>query len=160
MEHKYIKSKAAVIVNELVWITLISSSSAPASFIKARSISNLTSSTTKVVWGDIIKVKDTIVTLDYFQGTIVPIVQETSIRHDVKDKMECYGWTNPDSGPTFYETGNCTMYSKRIVGPLIREMIGDTIKIYSLTVFSCNGSNFLGNRGDRRVRDSISVIIK
>ena len=51
----------------------------------------------------------------------------------------------------FNETGNCTMYSKRIVGPLIREMIGDTIKIYSLTVFGC--------KKDRRVRDSISVII-
>ena len=98
-------------------------------------------------------------TLDYFQGTIVPIVQETFIRHDVKDKMECYGWANPDSGPTFYETGNCTMYSKRIVGPLIREMIGDTIKIYSLTVFGCNENISIGYRGDRRVRDSISVII-
>ena len=110
--------------------------------------------------GDIIKVKDTIVTLDYFQGTIIPIVQETSIRHDVKDKMECYGWTNPDSGPTFYETGNCTMYSKRIVGPLIREMIGDTIKIYSETYFDCGQQKPGINFGQKpTVRDSISVII-
>ena len=102
--------------------------------------------------GDIIKVKDTIVTLDYFQGTIIPVVQETYITHDVKDKMECYGWTNPGSGPTFNETGNCAMYSKRIVGPLIKEMVGDTIKIYSETIFSC--------KRDKRVRDSISVIIR
>ena len=50
--------------------------------------------------GNPIKLRDTIVTLDYFQGTIQGIVQETSIYHDVKDKMECYGWDEPFSGPT------------------------------------------------------------
>ena len=54
--------------------------------------------------GDIIKVRDTTVTLDYFQGQIQPIVQETSIYHDVKDKMECFGWTNPTSGNTPLQT--------------------------------------------------------
>ncbi|MDB9780076.1 hypothetical protein OAB54_07545 [Flavobacteriaceae bacterium] len=103
--------------------------------------------------GNIIKVRDTTVTLDYFQGEIIPVVQETSIYHDVKDKMECYGWRNPKSGPTFSETGNCILYSKRIVGPLIRKMIGDTLKIYSETYFDC-GMN------SESVRDSISVIIK
>ena len=102
--------------------------------------------------GNIIKVRDTTVTLDYFQGEIIPVVQETSIYHDVKDKMECYGWDNPNSGPTFYETGNCTLYSKRIIGPLITEMIGDTIKVFSETFFDCGESS-------KVVRDSISVII-
>ena len=102
--------------------------------------------------GNIIKVRDTTVTLSYFQGEIIPIVQETSVYHDVKDKMECYGWDNPKSGPTPRETGNCILYSKRIVGPLIREMIGDTLKIYSETFFDC-GMN------SESVRDSISVII-
>lgn len=102
--------------------------------------------------GSIIKVKDTVVTLNYFQGEIIPVVQETSVNHDVKDKMECYGWSNPKSGPTFSETGNCILYSKRIVGPLIRKMIGDTLKIYSETYFDC-GMN------SESVRDSISVII-
>ena len=103
--------------------------------------------------GSIIKVRDTVVTLNYFQGEIIPVVQETSVNHDVKDKMECYGWDNPKSGPTFSETGNCILYSKRIVGPLIRKMIGDTLKIYSETYFDC-GMN------SESVRDSISVIIK
>lgn len=103
--------------------------------------------------GNIIKVRDTTVTLNYFQGEIIPVVQETSVNHDVKDKMECYGWDNPYSGTTPLETGNCILYSKRIVGPLIREMIGDTLKIYSETFFDC-GMN------SESVRDSISVIIK
>ena len=103
--------------------------------------------------GNIIKVRDTTVTLNYFQGDIIPVVQETSVNHDVKDKMECYGWDNPKSGPTPRETGNCILYSKRIVGPLIREMIGDTLKIYSETFFDC-GLN------SESVRDSISVIIR
>ena len=102
--------------------------------------------------GSIIKVRDTVVTLNYFQGEIIPVVQETSVNHDVKDKMECYGWDNPKSGPTFSETGNCILYSKRIVGPLIRKMIGDTLKIYSETYFDC-GMN------SESLRDSISVII-
>ena len=103
--------------------------------------------------GDIIKVRDTTVTLNYFQGEIIPVVQETSIYHDVKDKMECYGWDNPESGPTFSETGNCMLYSKRIIGPLIREMIGDTLKIFSETYFDCGTDS-------ESARDSISVIIK
>ena len=103
--------------------------------------------------GNIIKVRDTTVTIDYFQGEIIPVVQETSISLDVKDKMECYGWDNPKSGPTFSETGNCILYSKRIVGPLIREMIGDTLKIYSVTLFDCGMDS-------ESVRDSISVIIR
>ena len=103
--------------------------------------------------GNIIKVRDTTVTIDYFQGEIIPVVQETSIYHDVKDKMECYGWSNPKSGPKFSETGNCILYSKRIVGPLIRGMIGDTLKIYSETYFDCGMDS-------QSVRDSISVIIR
>lgn len=102
--------------------------------------------------GNIIKVRDTTVTLNYFQGEIIPVVQETSIYHDVKDKMECYGWSNPYSGTTPLETGNCILYSKRIVGPLIREMIGDTLKIYSETFFDCGMDS-------ESVSDSISVII-
>jgi hypothetical protein len=69
----------------------------------------------------------------------------------VKDKMECYGWDGP-SGPVPNETGNCLLYSKRKVGPIIRDFIGDTIKIYSDTFFDC-GSNSIS------VKDSISVII-
>jgi hypothetical protein len=103
--------------------------------------------------GNIIKVRDTTVTLNYFQGEIIPVVKETSIYHDVKDKMECYGWSNPKSGPAFSETGNCILYSKRIVGPLIRGMIGDTLKIYSETYFDCGMDS-------QSVRDSISVIIR
>lgn len=103
--------------------------------------------------GNIIKVRDTTVTLNYFQGEIIPVVQETSVNHDVKNKMECFGWDNPYSGTTPLETGNCILYSKRNVGPLIREMIGDTLKIYSETFFDC-GMN------SESVRDSISVIIE
>ena len=103
--------------------------------------------------GNIIKVRDTTVTLNYFQGEIIPVVQTTSINHDVKDKMKCYGWSNPKSGPSPTVTDNCVMYSKRIIGPLIREMIGDTIKIYSETYFDC-GEDF------RIVKDSLSVIIE
>lgn len=103
--------------------------------------------------GNIIKVRDTTVTLSYFQGEIIPIVQETSVYHDVKDKMECYGWDNPKSGTTPIETGNCVLYSKRIIGPLIKEMIGDTIKIYSKTYFDC-GEDF------KIIKDSLNVIIK
>ena len=102
--------------------------------------------------GNIIKIRDTTVTLNYFQGEIIPVVQTTSIYHDVKDKMECYGWDNPNSGPTFYETGNCILYSKRIIGPLITEMIGDTIKIFSKTTFDCGENSVI-------IKDSINVII-
>ena len=102
--------------------------------------------------GNPIKLKDTIVTLDYFQGTIQGIVQETSIYHDVKDKMECYGWDEPFSGPTPLVTGDCKMYSKRIVGPIPNLFKGDTIKIYSQTYFDC------GNFSEQK-RDSLSVII-
>lgn len=103
--------------------------------------------------GNIIKVRDTTVTLNYFQGEIIPVVQQTSVNHGVKDKMECYGWDNPKSGPTPIETGNCVLYSKRIIGPLIRETIGDTIKIYSKTYFDC-GKDF------KIIKDSLNVIIK
>ena len=103
--------------------------------------------------GNIIKVRDTTVTLNYFQGEIIPVVQETSVYLGVKDNMECYGWDNPYSGTTPLETGNCILYSKRIVGPLIREMIGDTLKIYSETFFDCGMDS-------ESVRDSISVIIE
>lgn len=103
--------------------------------------------------GNIIKVKDTTVTLDYFQGQIIPIVQETTIIHDVKDKMDCYGWDNPYSGTTPKSTENCVLTSKRIVGPLLREMVGDTIKIYSKTFFDCNSVN-------HEIIDSINVIIE
>ena len=102
--------------------------------------------------GNPIKLRDTIVTLDYFQGTIQGIVQETSIYHDVKDKMECYGWDEPFSGPTPLVTGDCKMYSKRIVGPIPNLFKGDTIKIYSQTYFDC------GNFSEQK-RDSLSVII-
>ena len=67
--------------------------------------------------------------------------------------MECYGWDNTKSGPTPIETGNCILYSKRIVGPLIRKMIGDTLKIYSETYFDCGDDSKI-------ILDSISVIIK
>ena len=102
--------------------------------------------------GKPIKVKDTVVTLDFFKGEIIPVVQNTTIVHDVKDKMECYGWTNPKSGPTPINTANCVMYSKRIVGPLIQEMIGDTITVYSQTNFDCGVVSEV-------VNDSINIII-
>ena len=103
--------------------------------------------------GDIIKVRDTTVTLDYFQGQIQPIVQETSIYHYVKTK-----WNVLDGLILILDLHQGrqetrTLYTKRIVGPLIREMIGDTLKIYSETFFDCGMNSEL-------VRDSISVILK
>ena len=100
-----------------------------------------------------IKVKDTTVTLDYFKGEIVPLVQETSVYHNVKNKMKCYGWKNPKSGPTFYETGNCVLCSKRIVGPVLKSMIGDTIKVFSQTKFDCGEDSYV-------IKDSINIILK
>ena len=44
------------------------------------------------------------------------------------------------------------MYSKRIVGPLIKEMIGDTIRIYSKTFFDCGDKS-------KYIKDSIKIII-
>ena len=102
--------------------------------------------------GNIIKVRDTTVTIDYFQGEIIPIVQDTYIRMDIKNKIECYGEENPRMGTKLLDIEKCSLYSKRIVGPLIRDMVGDTIKIYSETWFDCSPSKF--------VRDSISVIIR
>ena len=102
--------------------------------------------------GNPIKVKDTVVTLDYFQGTIQEVVQSTTLYHDVKDKQECFGWDEPYSGPTPSVTGDCTMYSKRIVGPIPNLFKGDTLKIFSRTYFDC------GNRS-KYVKDSLSVII-
>ena len=102
--------------------------------------------------GNPIKVKDTVVTLDYFQGTIQEVVQSTSLYHDVKDKQECFGWSEPYSGPTPSVTGDCIMYSKRIVGPIPSLFKGDTIKIFSRTNFDC------GNRS-KYIKDSLSVII-
>ena len=43
--------------------------------------------------------------------------------------------------------------SKRIVGPLIKDMIGDTLTIYSNTVFDCGQYN-------KNIKDLIFVIIK
>lgn len=103
--------------------------------------------------GTLIPVNDTIVNINYFQGQIVPIVQETNISHDVKDKRSCWGWTNPNSGPTPKETNSCVMVGKKIVGPIIRDMVGDTITIYSKTTFNC------GER-TQSVLDSIKVIVK
>ena len=54
--------------------------------------------------------------------------------------------------PTLLETGNCIMYSKRIVGPLIQEMIGDILTIYSETNFDCGYFEV--------VKDSIFVIVE
>lgn len=102
--------------------------------------------------GTVIRVRDTTVTINYLQGQIVPIVQETPVSHDVKDKRTCWGWTNTNSGPTPIETNNCVMIGKKIVGPILREMIGDTLKIYSITTFSC------GNRTES-ILDSIRVKI-
>lgn len=102
--------------------------------------------------GNPIKIKDTIVTLDYFQGTIQEVVQSTRVYHDVKDKQECFGWSEPYSGPTPSVTGDCIMYSKRIVGPIPNLFKGDTIKIFSRTNFDC------GNRS-KYLKDSLSVII-
>ena len=102
--------------------------------------------------GNPIKVKDTVVTLDYFQGTIQEVVQSTRVYHDVKDKQECFGWNDPYSGPTPSVTGDCIMYSKRIVGPIPNLLKGDTIKIFSRTNFDC------GNR-IKYLKDSLSVII-
>ena len=102
--------------------------------------------------GNSIKVQDTIVTLDFFQGTIQEVVQSTTLYHDVKDKRECYGWRDQNSGPTPSFTGDCLMYSKRIVGPIPNLFKGDTLKIYSETEFDC-GMN------SKMVRDSLSVII-
>jgi hypothetical protein len=102
--------------------------------------------------GNPIKIKDTIVTLDYFRGEIIPVIQNTTIVHDVLDKFECYGWTNPKSGPTPLETGNCVLYSKRIVGALIQKRLGDTLPIYSEANFDCGGLEV--------VKDSILVILE
>jgi len=99
-----------------------------------------------------IKVKDTVVTLDYFQGTIQEVVQSTRVYHDVKDKQECFGWNDPYSGPTPSVTGDCIMYSKRIVGPIPNLFKGDTIKIFSRTNFDCGNSS-------KYLKDSLSVII-
>ena len=103
--------------------------------------------------GTIIRVRDTVVNIDYFQGEIVSVVQSTGVYADVKDKISCWGWTNQNSGPTVSETGNCVMLTKQLIGPLIREMIGDTITIHSETVFDC-GAPF------EVLSDSIRVIIE
>ena len=103
--------------------------------------------------GTIIRVRDTVVNIDYFQGEIVSVVQSTGVYADVKDKISCWGWTNQNSGPTVSETGNCVMLTKQLIGPLIREMIGDTITIHSETVFDCGVPNEV-------LRDSIRVIIE
>lgn len=103
--------------------------------------------------GTIIRVRDTVVNIDYFQGEIVSVVQSTGVYADVKDKISCWGWTNQNSGPTVSETGNCVMLTKQLIGPLIREMIGDTITIHSETVFDCGAPNEV-------LRDSIRVIIE
>jgi len=102
--------------------------------------------------GTIIKVRDTLVNIDYFQGEIVSVVQSTGIYADVKDKISCWGWTNQNSGPTVSETGNCVMITEQLIGPLIREMIGDTITIHSETIFDCGVPNEF-------LRDFIRVII-
>lgn len=102
--------------------------------------------------GTIIKVRDTLVNIDYFQGEIVSVVQSTGVYADVKDKISCWGWTNQNSGPTVSETGNCVMMTEQLIGPLIREMIGDTITIHSETFFDCGVANAF-------LRDSIRVII-
>ena len=54
--------------------------------------------------------------------------------------------------PQISLTGDCKMYSKRIVGPIPNLFKGDTIKIYSQTYFDC------GNFSEQK-RDSLSVII-
>ena len=103
--------------------------------------------------GTMIRVRDTVVNIDYFQGEIVSVVQPTGIYADVKDKISCWGWSNQNSGPTVLETGNCVMLTEQLIGPLIREMIGDTITIHSESVFDCGISNDVQ-------RDSIRVIIE
>lgn len=103
--------------------------------------------------GNLVKVKDTILNLDFFQGTIIPIVQNTSIYHDVIDKMACYGWDEPYSGPTPLSTGNCILYSKRIVGPVPNSMDNDTISVYSTTFFDCGSKS-------KVVKDSLKIIIE
>ena len=103
--------------------------------------------------GTIIKVRDTVVNINYFQGEIVSVVQPTGVYSDVKDKISCWGWINQNSGPTVSETGNCVMLTEQLIGPLIREMIGDTITIHSETLFDCGTPNEV-------LRDSIRVIIE
>ena len=70
----------------------------------------------------------------------------------------------PNSGPTFNETGNCIMYSKRIVGPLIKEMIGDTMKVKMMYTHLITqkeeGSKFSEIIGERVFKDSTYVILK
>ena len=79
------------------------------------------------VYDGMIPIRDTIVTIDYFKGEIYPVVQETRVYHSLKDDV---------------------LYSKKII-PLFKEMIGDTMTVYSDTSFDSK----------IHILDSIKIVI-
>tara|TARA_B100001173_G_C15880779_1_gene501379 strand:- start:44 stop:646 length:603 start_codon:yes stop_codon:yes gene_type:complete len=80
-------------------------------------------------YNGMIKVKDTLISIDYFKGEKYPLVQPTKIYHSKKKKGK---W----------------LYSKKII-PLFKEMINDTLVVYSDTSFD----------GKLHIKDSIKIVI-
>ena len=80
-------------------------------------------------YNGMIKVKDTLITIDYFKGEKYPLVQPTKIYHSKKKKGK---W----------------LYSKKII-PLFKEMVNDTLVVYSSTSFDSK----------IHIKDSIKIII-
>ena len=80
-------------------------------------------------YNGMIKVKDTLISIDYFKGEKYPLVQPTKIYHSKKKKGK---W----------------LYSKKII-PLFKDMINDTLVVYSDTSFD----------GKLHIKDSIKIVI-
>lgn len=80
-------------------------------------------------YNGMIKVKDTLISINYFKGEKYPLVQPTKVYHSKKKKGK---W----------------LYSKKII-PLFKEMVGDTLVVYSDTSFDSK----------LHIKDSIKIII-
>ena len=110
-----------------------------------------TSLYTNYYWDHPLSVGDTTVILSQFEGYPVPIVQK-----DTRIYLEEY-FPGSDYQPADeYEPSNSNdfLWSKRIVGPIHPDLVGDTITIYMAMDWDC------GDKSEAREDFFVNVIIE
>ena len=95
-----------------------------------------------------IPVRDTTIILSQFKNQIVPLIQETGIY--LKDYNSVMDEYKPSSN---------NLWSKRIIGPIPKYMIGDTIKVYCRVSWEC-GNYSLTYPERTKIIDSLKIIFK
>jgi len=96
---------------------------------------------------------DTFIVLNQFKNQIVPLVQQTEIY--MKEYFSGNQWQPADE----YKPEENMLWSKRIIGPVPGNFLGDTITIYSKIFWDC--SNWSVSHPKETFKyDSIKIIFK